>query len=158
MRDGWVCDYKKRWNLSSLKTKLNRNAVHCDPNELTEFMSECKKISTQIDKKYIFNLDETFWRINTANDRVIGFTNSDHRKVDSMTNGKAGFTAIFIITAEGSFMKPVIILKGKTQRSLAKINMISDNDIDKKYSVSGSAGICSHTIRNTPKHSCICTR
>ncbi len=77
-----------------------------------------------------------------------------------MTNGKAGFTAIFIIAAEGCFLKPIVILKGKTERSLAKINqMISNNDrIVKKYTASGSAGICNYIIRNPGKYSRTCAR
>lgn len=100
-------------------------------------MAECKNVNDTYEKRYIYNLDETFWRINSAHEKVIGLTNSDHRKVDAIVDEKAGFTAVFVISANGDFMKPVIILKGKTDRSLNKIKNINDNDIDKKYSCSG---------------------
>ena len=135
--DGWVTDYKKKWKLSSLKTKLNKKATKTDPNELVTFLGECTNITKEVENKYIYNLDETFWRTNSAYSKVIGIQNSDSRKVDSNINEKEGFTAIFIISAAGVFMKPIIIMKGTTKRSLKKIESVNDNDINKKYSRSG---------------------
>lgn len=82
-------------------------------------------------------MDETFWRINFDNNQVIGLTNSDHRKVNTTTNPKMGFTAVFVISAAGIFLKPTIILQGSTNRSLNKINEINKEDINKKYTHSG---------------------
>lgn len=135
--DGWVCEYKQRWRLSSLKSKLSRRGTKINPEELNGFLIECKNISETVNKENIWNLDETFWRINTAYDKVIGFTNSDHRKVESIIDEKAGYTTIFTISAIGLFLKPTIIMKGKTDASLTKIKDISDNDVNKKYSCSG---------------------
>lgn len=137
LSDGWVSDYKRKWKLSSLKTKLNRKGIKIDASELDKFYEECRQAVNTIDKKYIFNLDETFWRICGTNLTVIGITNSDYRKVESFMNKKAGFTATFIISHAGEFMTPYIILKGKTKKSLAKISDVCDNDIVKKFSYSG---------------------
>ena len=135
--DGWVCEYKQRWRLSSLKSKISKKGININPQELNDFFIECKNIFEKISKENIWNLDETFWRINSTLNKVIGFTNSDHRKVEFTVDDKSGFTAIFIISAAGYFLKPIIIMKGKTKVSLNKINEIDDNDIDKKYSYSG---------------------
>jgi hypothetical protein len=135
--NGWVNDYKKRWKLSSLKTKLNKKSTKIEPKELIDFMNICSKINQTIPHKFIFNLDETFWRIVNGYYSTIGLTNSDHRKVDTQIDPKSGFTVIFIISAEGNFLKPIIILKGKTKRCLTKIDKINDNDIHKFYSNSG---------------------
>jgi hypothetical protein len=137
LSDGWISEYKNRWKLSSLKTKLSRKGINIDASELDNFYKECKEASNTINKEYIFNLDETFWRICTADITVIGFTNSDHRKVDSIINEKDGFTAIFVISYSGEFLTPYLILKGTTKKSLAKIKEINDDDINKKYSYSG---------------------
>ena len=135
--DGWVCEYKKRWRLSSLKSKLSKTGININPQELKDFLIECKNISEEISKENIWNLDETFWRINSAHDKVIGFTNSDHRKVEFTVDDKSGFTAIFIISANGLFLKPTVIMKGNTKVSLNKIKEIDNNEIDKKYSYCG---------------------
>jgi hypothetical protein len=137
--DGWVNDYKKRWKLSSLRTKLNRNAVNIIPAELDTFLKDCKEAvkDKDIEASNIYNLDETFWRICSANITVIGLTNSDHRKINAIIDEKAGFTAIFIISYTGEFLKPYIIMKGITTRTLAKINDVNNNDVIKKYSSSG---------------------
>ena len=120
-----------------IKTKLNRKGIKIIASELNFFYKECNEAINTIEKQYIFNMDETFWRICSSNISVIGKTNSDHRKVDSIIDGKSGFTAIFVISYSGEFMKPYIILKGTTTRSLNKIKEINDDDVIKKYSYSG---------------------
>ena len=84
-----------------------------------------------------FNLDETFWRLCDINSKLIGHTNSDSRKLDVTIDPKSGFTTVLIVSANGIFLKPIIILKGKTKRTLNKIISINDNDVIKKYSYSG---------------------
>jgi hypothetical protein len=110
--DGWITDFKYRWKLSSLKIKYIKNTTN-EINEKTDkrFHKICRDLSMNIDKKYIFNMDETFWRIINGNFSVIGITGSDNRKVLSKTNMKTGYTAIFIISAAGDFLKPIIVLK-----------------------------------------------
>jgi len=137
LSNGWIYDFKKRWNLSSLKNKVNRKAIKVDPNELVIFLDECKKANDEIDKNFIFNLDETFWRICDTSGKLIGHTNSDSRKLDVNINPKSGFTVILIVSAVGKFLKPIIIIKGKTKRTLDKISNINNNHINKKYSGSG---------------------
>ncbi len=105
--------------------------------ELITFLESCERINKNINLKFIFNLDETFWRIVNGYYNTIGITNSDHRKVDVSIEPKSGFTALFLISASGEFYKPLIILKGTTKVSLNKIKNINDNDIHKFYSKSG---------------------
>jgi len=100
-------------------------------------LEDCKNVNDEIDKKFIYNLDETFWRLCDVNSKLIGYTNSDSRKLDINIDPKSGFTAVLIVSANGIFLKPIIILKGKTKRTLNKITNINDNDVIKKYSYSG---------------------
>lgn len=137
LSNGWVYDFKKRWGLSSLKTKLNRKAIKMDPNDLITFLDECKNVNEEIDKKFIFNMDETFWRICNTNSKLIGYTNSDSRKLNVNVDPRSGFTAILIVSANGNFLKPIVVLKGKTKNILNKISNISNKHVDKKYSSSG---------------------
>ena len=84
--NGWIAEFKKRWKLSSLKTKINRKGVKIDPKEYDNFIKECSNINDTYEKHLIYNLDETFWRINSAHGQVIGLTNSDHRKVETIVD------------------------------------------------------------------------
>jgi transposase len=135
--DKWVINFKKRWRLSSLKTKYSRKAAKYDENEVVAFLTKCSYVYKVSSVKYIFNMDETFWRVDTGYDQVIGITGSCYRKVITDSNMKKGFTAVFVISSGGLFLKPLIILKGKTKKSLNKIKDVSDNDIIKTTSHSG---------------------
>ena len=135
--DRWVVDFKKRWRLSTIKTKYSKKAAKYDETEIINFLKKCAIIYKSPSIIYIFNLDETFWRMDFGYDYVIGLTGSGCRKVITDNNMKKGFTAVFIISSSGLFLKPLIILKGKTKTSLNKIKEISDNDVIKSTSYSG---------------------
>jgi len=135
--DAWVSKFKQRWKLSSVKTKINKVAVNLNQKELSEYMTNCEYYRNSINRRFIFNLDETFWRILNGTFSVIGIENSNCRKIDTSINPKAGFTTVFVISADGILLKPSIIMRGKTKRSLEKINEISNNDVNKHYSNSG---------------------
>ena len=82
-------------------------------------------------------MDQTCWRIVSNSLTTIGITGSDHQSILSNVDPKMGFTAIFIISANGLSFIPTIILKGRSKNALNKIKNISDNEINKKYSSSG---------------------
>lgn len=82
LSDKWVCHFKKKWKLSSLRTKLSKKSTKINPKELIDFIGSCARINKAIEPKFIFNLDETFWRLVSGYYNTIGVTNSDHRKVD----------------------------------------------------------------------------
>ncbi len=133
--DKWVVKFKKRWRLSSLKSKVNKNATKTDHNELVSYLEECKNIYNLVGAAA--RRDENFWKFVNINGSCIGLTGSDNRPVNVNVDPKLGFTVIFISIANGELMKPTVILKGKTDRSLNKINQIDNNLLYKKYSVSG---------------------
>lgn len=135
--ESWVSEFKKKWNLSSLKTNLRRTAVNIDQNDINIFIVSSRFVNKHYDKDFIFNLDETFWKIMSGNFSTIGITNSDHQSVITNVDPKSGFTTIFIISASGLLLKPSIILKGKTKACLKKIQTVSDEDVNKLYSISG---------------------
>jgi hypothetical protein len=82
-------------------------------------------------------MDETFWRLVNDNPNVIGITGSENRKLTMNTDTKSGFTAIFIISADGKFLKPIIIIKGKTKRCLKKTGILNEDFVLMKFSVNG---------------------
>lgn len=135
--DAWVTQFKHRWKLASLKVKINRIAVNCDEKDVVKYLANCEYYKKNIPRKFIFNLDETFWRILSGMFSVIGIENSNCRKIDTSINPKDGFTTIFIISAIGNLLKPSVIMRGKTKNSLKKIAEIDDNEVNKHYSNSG---------------------
>jgi DDE superfamily endonuclease len=134
--NGWIYYYKKRWHLSTL-VSTNVRKTNQSAEEIKFFYELCMLLTINVPVDNIFNIDETYWRVVFAKRKVIGHTNSENRKL--LTNGcvKSGFTTIFLISKNGYFHKPIIIMKGKTCRCLEKIGNTFDNDIIKKFTESG---------------------
>ena len=88
--NGWVYEYKKKWKLSSLKNKYSRVSTKYNENQLTLFIKTVTEKYNTVEKKYIFNMDETFWRIINDNLEVIGITGSENRKVTYTISEKLG--------------------------------------------------------------------
>jgi hypothetical protein len=82
-------------------------------------------------------MDETFWRLLNGHLNVIGITGSENRNLLTNADDKEGFTACFIISAAGIFLKPLIIVKGKTKKVLDKLGQSDDAIIHRKYSSNG---------------------
>jgi len=133
---GWVYDFKRKWYLSTRTANYSRTTT-INELEVKNFIIECSDKCKNIPKKYIFNLDETFWRIINGNLQVIGIVNTDNRKLCINVDIKSGFTAVFLISADGKFHKPIIIVKGKTDKCLNKIGLNNDTDAYCKHSLNG---------------------
>ena len=134
--DGWVNDFKKKWKLTTKGYNYNKVFININDDKIKAFLNKCFFIDHCFSKTLVFNLDETFWLLVNNSSTVIGIK-GEHRKVSLAIDEKSGYTAVFIISASGIFMKPIIILKGLTNRCLYKINNINDNKIYKKFSSSG---------------------
>jgi hypothetical protein len=136
--NGWIYEFKKRWSLSTFTARHTKLATNIDDNKIKEYLNKCAQID-KTDKKFIFNTDETFWRFINGNFTVIGITGSENRKLITGVNNKSGFTVIFTISADGNMLKPIIIMKGKTERCLKKSGSPNDDIIvTKKFSESGT--------------------
>jgi DDE superfamily endonuclease len=135
----WVYYFKKRWNLSSYKGRNSKKANTIDITDTNLFIHRCKKFLSNNPPEFLFNLDETFWRLLNGNLDVIGITGSENRKVITNLTGKEGFTATFLITANGDFHKPTLIFKGKTDKCLNKFSLLNNKleSVILKYNVSG---------------------
>ena len=133
----WIYEFKKRWRLSTRTANPSRIATNIDPKKLNKFYEIYDKATKNIDKQYIFNMDETFWRLINGAFNVIGIIGTENRKVNMNINPKEGFTSILIISANGDFLKPIIILKGKTQRCLKKTGLKNDSIVHRKFNNNG---------------------
>lgn len=135
--NGWIYYFKYKWKLSTRKSSYTRTATNINTKEINLFLTDCRNKSKNIDKNLIFNMDETFWRIINGNLNVIGITGTENRKLITGIDIKSGFTAIFMISASGLFHKPIIIIKGKTDKCLKKLGLNNDTEIYSKYSING---------------------
>lgn len=133
---GWVYYFKKRWKLSSFIARNTKNTFVDNDEIEKDFLKEVKN-ALKNDQSLVFNLDETFWRILNGNLYVIGLKGSPNRPLNINFNEKEGFSAVFLISADGNFHKPVIILKGKTNRIFTKTGLNDDSIMIRKYSGNG---------------------
>ncbi len=136
---GWICSFKEKWQLSSFIARKSKKATNIDASLTEKFLADCQAAIRRIPLKFVFNMDETFWRTLNGKLNVIGITGSDNRNLVLNINDKEGFTAIFIVAADGNFLKPIVVLKGKTSRCLKKItgDDIDASKIQMKYSDNG---------------------
>jgi DDE superfamily endonuclease len=135
--NGWIYEFKMKWGLSSFIARKTKKANECSENIVINFQNECLEAYQNYGPALLFNLDETFYRLLNGPIYSIGITGSDHRNVITGCDDKNGFTTVFLISANGSFHKPIVIMKGKTERCLAKTMMIDNTNIILKYSESG---------------------
>ena len=131
--DGWVFNFKQKWSLSTQRCKYIRIATKNTDEETTLFLDTCHNIFMEVPREFIFNMDETFWRLD-ANKYVIGIRGSEHRKVIN-NFPKEGMTTIFIISAAGVFLPPIIIVKGFTNKCCDKFK--HNKDLQFTYNESG---------------------
>lgn len=134
---GWIYYYKKRWNLSTRRASYCRISIKNNILQSNIFIEKCAEIKNKINKQFIFNVDETFWRLINGSIQVIGKIGTENRKVITHIDNKSGFTSIFIISAAGSFLKPIIVMKGKTNRCLIKTCLDDDSLAYQKFSTNG---------------------
>lgn len=133
---GWIYYFKKRWKLTTKNYNYSKKTTKKNQDKIDIFLNKCLYAELIFSKEYIFNLDETFWRIINNSSTILSISGED-RKLNYNIDPKTGYTAIFIISANGYFFKPTIIMKGTTSTCLNKIKIIDDYDIYKKYTKSG---------------------
>ena len=75
------------------------------------------------------------WRNIKIIQKTIKIKGNNDNKLKIGGNDKLGFTMLLIIAASGKFLKPILITKGKTKRSLKKFDL--NNEIIGTYSNNG---------------------
>ncbi len=122
--NGWCTDFKKKWNLSTQKIRSSRIASKVvSDKEINIFLDKYDEYSKHIRDKYIFNYDETGYKVANPPKTAIRIKNSDYTKIDCKNNLKEKHTFGLTISKGGSFLKPILIAKGTTQRCLKKYKL-----------------------------------
>ena len=134
---GWIYYFKKRWDLSTVIPGYSRIATTGSIQKDLVFENKCKEISKKYKRNRIFNMDETGWKLASKVHNVIAVKGDEHRKVDTNIDHRVGYTAIFIISADGCFLKPLIIVKGSSTNSLKKTGLKDDSEVYRKFTKSG---------------------
>ena len=70
--DGWVNDFKKKWNLITKRYNYNKVNINIDNIEVNDFLKKCIHIDYIFNKIFVFNLDETFWLLVNNSSTVLG--------------------------------------------------------------------------------------
>ena len=122
--NGWCNMFKKRWNLSTQKVKFSKKATN-KPSDIEKqlFLDNYQKVSENIKNKFIFNYDETSYKIVNPPKTAIRVKGQESTKIICNNNLKANFTLGLTISSGGAFLKPLLITNGKSKRCLNKFNL-----------------------------------
>lgn len=142
--NGWVYDFKIKWRLSTLRCSYTRIATTDTAEETKVFLETCQKKFKEIPHERIFNMDETHWKLE-MNKYVIGLTGSENRKVIN-NFPKYGMTAVFVISADGKFMKPIILATGESDRCLQNENLNFENNDKLQFTYTKNGWIDDETM------------
>jgi len=127
--DGWCTDFKKRWNLSTVRCTISKisTCIHTQA-DINIFLENCIKSCKDVGDSYFFNLDETKWYNINASSTTIHIKGTGSAKININGNDKEGFTLKLIINRAGLLLPPIVIAKGRTNICLRKYD-IPDNII-----------------------------
>ena len=119
---GWCTDFKKKWGISSVTPSKKRMSENNCISENEKFLEDCKKELDRVGPDNFWNMDETYWRTINMVQSTFGHTGADSTKVSFSGNIKLGFTSIFCINAGGTFLNPIVLKKGTTDRCLKSLD------------------------------------
>jgi hypothetical protein len=150
--NGWCSDYKKKWGFSSVRPRKSRISSNNNENDIINFLNECYKGLTEVKLSNFFNMDETYFLYINMPISTFGYTGSESTQIAYVGNEKQGFTSILCVSAAGCLLKPIVIKKGKTARSLTKVEL--PENFMKCYSNSGwiNCGILKILLDDINKH------
>jgi hypothetical protein len=117
----------KRMGMSHLQSQDSKRGT-LDDRKVATFLREVRyALEFELENKTeaLLNADETFWHLTSNAKRQIGFTGSANRPVISTGDEKAGWTAMLTVTAAGTKLPTMMIIKGKTRACLKSI--VSDD-------------------------------
>jgi len=150
--NAWCSEYKKKWGFSSVKPRKSRIATSYTDEDITKFLNECYEGLKMVKLSNFFNMDETFFHYINFPISTFGFTGSESTQISYKGNEKQGFTTILCVSASVCLLKPIIIKKRKTQRTLKKV--VLPPNIEACFSNSGwvNCGILKLLLKNIHEH------
>ena len=123
--DGWLQKFMQRNSLSlrrttSIQQKLPGNLER----KLEAFMGDAKALREhhRFDENLIINMDETPIFFDMHHSQTVSYKGVREVRVTGTKGGKKRITFAVTCTGGGQMLKPVVIVKGKTQRTLKNIS------------------------------------
>ena len=152
--DGWCNMFKKRWNLSTVKTSISKiTSVIYTQEEINSFLEKCENMLVKVGPDFFFNLDQTKWNnINVSLTTI--HIKGKQSKINVFGNNKDGFTITLTISYGGNVLIPILTVKGKTELCLKKYDIdkgkilgtYSNNGwVNNKIILIALEQICNHT-------------
>ena len=121
---GWCYNFVKRYNIVRRRSGTHRvPTTPADTGTEARFINDCKSALTKYGAENVLNLDETFWKI--VNMILYCYTKRGDTSpyIDYHGDEKEGCTAALIVSADGDILPTTVIVKGKTERSLKKLEL-----------------------------------
>ena len=103
--NGWIYNFKKRWNLSTVRCSKSRIATKTyTEDDLNLFRNECKNEHIRVGSANFFNCDETQQHHVNASNTTIHIKGSDNAQIKINGNTKESITVTLIINANGDML------------------------------------------------------
>ena len=115
----WMKCFLKRYNLSFRKPHIRRRTKPNDPI-VAEFLQMLEVARLEIPDSRICNMDETAWRLTNRRLETLAKRGSDEVVSSSLIDERTCVTVICTVTATGKKLPPWVILKGKTEKTMAR--------------------------------------
>jgi hypothetical protein len=126
--DGWL---QKFMTLNSLSLRRHTSIQQKLPGDLEkkleEFMSSVQALRKRHDfpSNLIINMDETPIFFDTQGERTVNKKGVREVRVRGTTGGKKCVTFVVACASDGKMLKPMVIVKGKTSKSIKNIQYSS---------------------------------
>ena len=122
--EGWLQKFMKRNSLSLRKHTSVQQKLPADLEKKLESLLDEVKILRErhnFSDELIINMDETPVFFDMPRQHTIHTTGAKEVRVSGTKGGKRRITYVVSCTASGQMLKPMVIFKGKTKRSISKI-------------------------------------
>ena len=127
--EGWLQKFLKRHSLSLRRTTSIQQKLPADlEKKLERFMQDVKALREihQFPDNLIINMDETPIYFDMPKAHTIAKTGAREVRVRGTKGGKKRVTFVVTCSAAGQMLKPMVVFKGKTARSLKTVTQRSD--------------------------------
>jgi hypothetical protein len=117
--DGWICDLKNGWQVSSRKREPKKRSVV--PSIAKDgFVSRVRAMIEKYGAEHVVNVDETQFHMISPSESGWAAIGADGTHVETANNDKEGVTLLGIVSAAGDKFPLMLLGTGRTERCLAR--------------------------------------
>jgi hypothetical protein len=113
-------DFQARQGLS-LRTPHKERRAELDESYAAYFLERLNSLSDDYPPDKVLNIDETYWRLVEASQKVLAKKGAETVKLRAPTSEKTSFTALGTISASGQKLSLWVLAKGKNSSIRAQI-------------------------------------